>query len=131
MGFQLLIFLFPTFPTPMFMVMEEGPSEMFVPIKMTLKIIVLLLISQFLLSDLPLSGWSDWSSWSSCNPECFQHRSRQCTSKRKKYCQGGPDLENRNCTDGFCKGRQKDYLAPKPAQNLPKSWVFLSIMIPN
>ncbi len=53
-------------------------------------------------------GWSDWSSWSSCSPECFQHRRRTCSNPAPsvggRYCLG-LDLETRNCSNGFCQGK--------------------------
>ena len=61
--------------------------------------------------DLKLDGnWASWTSWSSCSPECFQHRRRTCTNPpprkpKGRYC-FGRDLQSRNCTDGFCQGKQ-------------------------
>ncbi len=60
-------------------------------------------------SGSPVDEWTQWSSWSSCNSECFQYRRRECTaepssnsnSNKQPFCMG-PDLEDRNCTGGFC-----------------------------
>ena len=52
-------------------------------------------------------GWSSWSSWSSCNQDCLQFRRRQCVNPAPKhggrYCQGGKDLTQQECTGGLCK----------------------------
>ena len=53
-------------------------------------------------------SWSTWSDWSTCSPECHQNRRRTCSNpvpkNGGKYC-AGPDLHNRNCTEGYCQGK--------------------------
>ena len=73
-------------------------------------------------------GWSSWSSWSSCNQDCLQFRRRQCVNPAPKhggrYCQGGKDLTQQECTGGLCKpGLHSIVLwgTPSPGEQSPGS----------
>ena len=73
-------------------------------------------------------GWSSWSSWSSCNQDCLQFRKRQCVNPAPKhggrYCQGGKDLAQQECTGGLCKpGLHSIVLwgTPSPGKQSPGS----------